>query len=178
MWVVSRRLQSGLARAPILLAAALVAAAILSLAVMVARPTPAPQVSFVSLKGEKFGTAELKGRVVLINFWATDCPICVKEMPEMARTYERYRERGLDFVAVAMRHDPPNYVIRYAAANRLPFKVALDPAGEIAKAFGDVQLTPTTFVIDRRGNIVQKFTGEPDFAGLRALIEEKLKETI
>ncbi len=96
----------------------------------------------------------------------------------MVRTYEQYRERGLEFIAVAMRHDPPNYVIRYAENNRLPFKVALDLMGEIAKAFGDVKLTPTTFVIDRRGNIVQKITGEPDFARLHALLEEKLKETI
>ena len=150
----------------------------LALAAVFMRGPGLPQVTFVSLKGEKITTAGLKGKVVLVNFWATDCPICVREMPEMVRTYEHYRERGLEFIAVAMRHDPPNYVIHYAEKNRLPFKVALDPMGEIAKAFGDVKLTPTTFVIDRRGNIVQKFTGEPDFARLRALLEEKLEETI
>lgn len=177
MLVCSRRRETGLARAPIL-AAVLVAAVTLLLLVVFARATPAPQVTFVSLQGEKIATAGLKGRVVLVNFWATDCPICVREMPEMVRTYERFRGSGLEFIAVAMRHDPPNYVIRYAENNRLPFKVALDPMGEIAKAFGDVKLTPTTFVIDRRGNIVQKITGEPDFARLQALLEEKLKETI
>ena len=114
---------------------------------------------------------------MLVNFWATDCVTCVKEMPDMVRTYNRYRNRGFEFIAVAMRHDPPNYVIKYAEANRLPFKVALDPMGELAQAFGNVILTPTTFVIDKRGNIVLKITGEADFARLNALLEEKLKES-
>ena len=107
---------------------------------------------------------------------ATDCPVCVREMPELARTYEKFRARGVELVAVAMRHDPPNYVIRFAEANRLPFKVALDPLGEHAKTFGGVRLTPTTFVIDRRGNIAERIVGRADFSQLNALIESKLKD--
>lgn len=152
-----------------------VAAALLIFAVL-GRPVPAPQVTFVSIKGEKITTADLRGKVVLVNFWATDCVICVKEMPEMARTYERYRERGFEFVAVAMKHDPPNYVIAYAEKNRLPFRVALDPLGEHAQAFGDVRFTPTTFVIDKRGKIVSRIQGEPDFARLHKLLEVKLAD--
>lgn len=139
---------------------------------------PAPKVTFVSLKGERIAAEDLKGKVVLVNFWATDCAICVKEMPEMVRTYERYRERGLEFIAVAMKHDPPSYVLNYAEKNRLPFKVALDPMGELAKAYGDVKLTPTTFVIDRRGNIASRIQGEPDFAKLRQLLDAKLAESV
>jgi peroxiredoxin len=165
-------------RAGTALAAVAAAAVTLLLLAIFWRAAPAPQVTFVSLKGEKITTAGLSGRVVLVNFWATDCPICVKEMPDMVRTYDRFHGRGLEFIAVAMRHDPPNYVIRYTEKNRLPFKVALDPAGEHARAFGDVKLTPTTFVIDKRGNIVLKITGEVDFARLNALIEEKLKEPV
>lgn len=56
--------------------------------------------------------------------------------------------------------------------------MALDPTGELAKAFGDVRLTPTTFVIDRRGNIVSRIQGEPDFARLHQLIEQKLAEEV
>ena len=135
-----------------------------------------PQATFVSLKGETLTTAGLRGKVVLVNFWATDCAVCAKEMPDMVRTYNRYRDRGFEFIAVAMKHDPPHYVVRYAEANRLPFKVALDPMGELAQAFGKVKLTPTTFVIDKRGNIALKITGEADFAKLNALLEEKLNE--
>lgn len=138
--------------------------------------TIAPQVTFVSLQGEQITMHGLRGKVVLVNFWATDCAICLKEMPEMVKTYNKYHERGFEYVAVAMKHDPPNYVISYAEKNALPFKVALDPMGALAQAFGDVKLTPTTFVIDRRGNIVGRIVGEPDFPGLRKLLEENLAE--
>lgn len=139
-------------------------------------PRPAPEVTFVSLQGERIAARDLVGRVVVVKFWATDCPICVKEMPDMVRTYLRYRERGLEFIAVAMQHDPPNYVMRYAEANRLPFKVALDPTRELARAYGDVNATPTTFVIDRRGKIVSRTEGAADVAKFDALLEEKLRD--
>jgi peroxiredoxin len=141
-----------------------------------ARPA-APQVTFVSLQGEKITTASLRGKVVLVNFWATDCVTCVKEMPEIISTYNKYHGRGFETIAVAMRHDPPNYVLGYVEKNKLPFTVALDPMGELAKAFGEVKLTPTTFVIDKQGKVVTRILGEPDFAKLHALLEEKLKET-
>ena len=139
---------------------------------------PAPPAAFMSLKGERVTTADLRGRVVLVNFWATDCVVCVKEMPRMVATYRKYRPRGFELIAVAMRHDPPNYVLAYTEKNALPFRVALDPMGQLARAFGDVQLTPTTIVIDKRGNIVARILGEPDFEKLDVLIEKKLAEKV
>jgi peroxiredoxin len=161
-----------------LILAAVVAAAIAfaAFAVLNARPA-APQVTFVSLQGEKITTASLRGKVVLVNFWATDCVTCVKEMPEITATYNKYRAKGFETIAVAMRHDPPNYVLNYAEKNKLPFTVVLDPMGELARAFGEVKLTPTTFVIDKRGNVVTRILGEPDFAKLHALLAEKLAES-
>lgn len=139
---------------------------------------PAPDVVFVSLQGEKIPTSALRGRVAIVNFWATDCRPCREEMPELVQTYDRYRGRGLELIAVAMRHDPPNYVIQYAERNRLPFKVALDPMGELARAFGNVEVTPTMVVVDKRGRMIVRVQGEPDFEALRELIERELaKET-
>jgi peroxiredoxin len=164
-------------RARGLILAAVVAAAVTILLVASFMWTPAaPEVTFVSLKGEKIATAGLRGRVVLVNFWATDCAICMKEMPEMVRAYDRYRGRGLEFIAVAMRHDPPNRVLDYTEKKGLPFKVALDPMGELAVAFGSVSFTPTTFVIDKHGKIVRRIQGAPDFEKLDRLLEEKLDE--
>lgn len=140
------------------------------------RAHPAPRVTFTSIQGEKLAPEHLRGRVVLVNFWATDCVICVKEMPRLVETYRKFEPRNLEVIAVAMRYDPPNYVLRYAEKNALPFKVALDPMGELAGAFDNVSLTPTTIVIDKRGNIVKRIVGEPDFAALEALIERKLQE--
>ncbi len=134
----------------------------------------APDVMFVDLKGNRLSTQDLRGKVVMVNFWATSCTTCVKEMPQMAETYKKYKDRGLEFVAVAMSYDPPNYVVNFAETRQLPFKVALDTEGKLAKAFGNVQLTPTTFVIDKQGHIVKRYLGEPDWAGLHALLEQSL----
>jgi peroxiredoxin len=154
-----------------------VAAAGIALYEALFHETAAPQVTFVSLKGERITTYSLRGKVVLVNFWATDCVVCLREMPEMVKTYNQYHARGLEYVAVVMQYDPPNYVINYSEKHALPFKVALDPMGTLAQAFGDVKLTPTTFVIDKRGNFVARIIGEPDFPRLRKLLEEKLAET-
>ena len=152
------------------------AIAFVSLAILGSTP-PAPQVTFVSITGEKITMESLRGKVVLVNFWATDCVVCIREMPQITAAYNRYRALGFETIAVAMRHDPPNYVLDYVGKNKLPFKVALDPLGELARAFGEVKLTPTTFIIDKQGRVVTRILGEPDFARLHRLLEEKLKET-
>ena len=160
----------------VILAVAILAVIAVTLYSTLSTRRPAPQVTFTSLSGERISTSELRGRVTVVNFWATDCPTCLREMPRMMTTYGKYQKQGLEFIAVAMRHDPPNYVISYTEKNALPFKVALDPMGDLAKAFGDVKLTPTTIVIDKQGYIVSRILGEPDFAKLDALIEKELGE--
>lgn len=136
----------------------------------------APPSTFVLLDGTKKTTADLRGRVTLVNFWATSCTTCVAEMPKMVATYDKYHAKGYDMVAVAMAYDPPSYVVNYAQTRKLPFKVAIDNTGSVAKAWGDVQLTPTTFVVNKRGDIVKRYVGEPDFAELHKLIESLLAE--
>lgn len=134
----------------------------------------APDVVFVKLNGEKLALKDLRGKVVVVNFWATSCTTCIGEMPQMAATYNKYKNQGLDFVAVAMSYDPPNYVLHYAATRKLPFKVVLDPQETLAKAFGGVKLTPTTFVIGKDGRIFKRYVGAPQFAQLQQLLEQLL----
>ena len=136
----------------------------------------APQSTFVLLDGSRKTTADLKGRVTLVNFWATSCVTCVAEMPKMVSTYEKYKSLGYDTLAVAMSYDPPSYVVNYAQTRKLPFQVAIDNTGAVAKSWGDVQLTPTTFVVNKRGEIVKRYVGQPDFAELHKLIEKLLAE--
>ncbi|MDB5907234.1 MAG: hypothetical protein JWP34_1348, partial [Massilia sp.] len=71
----------------------------------------APDVTFISLAGDKVSTQSLRGKVVMVSFWATSCTTCVKEMPQMVETYNKFKGQGLEFVAVAMKYDPPNYVL-------------------------------------------------------------------
>jgi len=135
----------------------------------------APEVTFIGIKGERIAPADLKGKVVMVNFWATSCTTCVAEMPEMVNTYNKYKSQGLEFVAVAMKYDAPNYVVNFAETRQLPFKVALDVTGEAAKAYGDVAMTPTTFVIDKDGKIIKRYVGKPEFAALHKLLEKALQ---
>ena len=136
----------------------------------------APASTFVLLDGSKKSTEDLKGKVTLVNFWATSCVTCVGEMPKVIATYDKYKGRGYDTLAVAMSYDPPSYVVNFAETRKLPFQVAIDNTGAVAKAWGDVQLTPTTYVVNKRGEIVKRYVGEPDFAELHRLIEKLLAE--
>ena len=136
----------------------------------------APSSTFVLLDGTSKKTEDLKGKVTLVNFWATSCTTCVAEMPKIVATYDKYKARGFDTLAVAMSYDPPSYVVNYAQTRKLPFNVAIDNTGAAAKAWGDVQLTPTTFVVNKKGEIVKRYVGEPDFAELHRLIEKLLAE--
>ena len=134
----------------------------------------APAVTFTTLEGKPIALDELRGKVVLVNFWATSCPGCIKEMPGMVETYKQYKDRGFEIVAVAMRYDPPNYVANFVRTRQLPFPVVLDVDGEHARAFGNVQLTPTSFIIGKDGRILEQKLGELDFVKLRALLDKEL----
>ncbi|MBP6405698.1 MAG: TlpA family protein disulfide reductase [Proteobacteria bacterium] len=162
---------------PVLYGAAVaVVLAIAGAVFMATGSTAAPESTFVLLDGSRKTTADMKGKVTLVNFWATSCTTCVAEMPRIVSTYDKYKARGYDTVAVAMSYDPPSYVVNYAQTRKLPFQVAIDNTGAVAKAWGDVQLTPTTFIVNRRGDIVKRYVGEPDFAELHRLIEKLLAE--
>ncbi|MBU1357751.1 MAG: TlpA family protein disulfide reductase [Gammaproteobacteria bacterium] len=136
----------------------------------------APASNFVLLDGSKKSTNDLKGKVTLVNFWATSCVTCVAEMPKVIATYDKYKSQGFDTLAVAMSYDPPSYVVNFAETRRLPFMVAIDNTGAVAQAWGDVKLTPTSYVVNKRGEIVKRYVGEPDFAELHKLIEKLLAE--
>jgi peroxiredoxin len=157
---------------------ALIVVAVLAIAgalffALMDRPS-APAVTFTTLEGKPIVLDELRGKVVLVNFWATSCPGCIKEMPDMVESYKLYRDRGFEIIAVAMSYDPPNYVLNFVQTRQLPFPVALDVDGAHARAFGNVQLTPTTFIIGKDGRILEQKLGELDFVKLNALLDREL----
>jgi peroxiredoxin len=137
-------------------------------------PRNAPEVTFVPLLGAPMSMQDLRGHVVLVNFWATTCAICAAELPEVISTYQTYAPRGLEIVAVAMSYDPAWLVAEYATKKKLPFKVALDPQGDVERAFGGIEGTPTSFLIGKNGEILEKIVGRPDFERLRGQINREL----
>ena len=156
--------------------AAVVAVAAMAGVFVAGGSAAAPDSTFVLLDGSKRTTADLKGKVTLVNFWATSCTTCVAEMPEMVATFQKYHGKGYDHLAVAMSYDPPSYVVNFAQTRKLPFNVAIDNTGTVARAWGDVQLTPTSYVVNKKGEIVKRYVGQPDFAELHQLIEKLLAE--
>lgn len=143
------------------------------LAVAVMQKPQAPEVTFTTLDGQKISMQDLRGKTVLVNFWATDCPGCIKEMPDLIDTYQQYKDKNFVVIAVAMPYDPPAQVANYTKEKALPFAVMHDGYGEMVKAFGDVNLTPTSFIYDAQGNRLQKVIGELNFAELRELLNQK-----
>ena len=143
------------------------------------RPAPeaAPPSTFVLLDGSQRQTKDFLGKVTLVNFWATSCVTCVAEMPQLIATYNKYHPQGFSTVAVAMAYDPPSYVVNFAQTRQLPFEVAIDNTGSVAKAWGDVGLTPTSYVLNKRGEVVKRYIGEPNMAELHQLIESLLRES-
>lgn len=134
----------------------------------------APQVTFTTLEGEQFTTEDLRGKVVLVKFWATSCVTCVAQMPDNIQNYNTLKDKGYETVAVAMQYDPPNYVKNFTESRALPFKVVVDATGELAKAFGDVRLTPTAFLIDKQGNIIRRYLGNYDKDAFLATVHKAL----
>ena len=156
---------------------ALAALAIATLALAACGKSEAPASTFVLLDGSSQTTADMKGKVTLVNFWATSCTTCVKEMPELVATHQKYKDKGFETLPVTLSYDPPAYVASFAESRQLLFKVAIDNTGEIARQYGKVQLTPTTFVLNRKGEIVKRYVGEPDFQQLHLLLEKLLAES-
>lgn len=138
-------------------------------------PEMAPQINYTLLDGRKASLGDLRGKVVLINFWATSCTSCVAEMPQIVATHEKFKSRGFETLAVAMSYDPPAFVANFAESRKLPFGVVIDNTGAIAQGFGDVRLTPTTFLLDKRGAIVRRYVGPPDFDALHRQLDQLLQ---
>lgn len=143
---------------------------------LVLRPQSAPPAVFATITGAKPSLAEWRGKPVLIAFWATDCPTCLKEIPALKDLHRRFSGRGLRMVASAMPHDMPSRVVSFAQTYALPYAVALDPLGENADAF-QVKATPTTLLLDKDGGIVERIVGDFDPARLAERIEALLEES-
>ena len=124
----------------------------------------APNITLQMLDGKKLSLSSLKGKPVLITFWATSCPGCIKEMPHLIELYHKLHAKGLEIIGIAMPYDRPDYVMEMVKRKKVPYRIAFDLKGEAVRAFGKVSLTPTTFLIDNKGQIIKKKIGEMNMA--------------
>jgi peroxiredoxin len=101
--------------------------------------------------GGKVGLKEQRGKVVMINFWATWCPPCLEEMPAMERLYRQHKEAGFTLIAVSVDADPKK-VAPFVTEHKLTFPIGLDPRMEMANSYG-VRALPSSFIVGRDGNL-------------------------
>ncbi len=134
----------------------------------------APEISLTTLDGTTINLAEKQGKPYLVTFWATTCPGCIKEMPHFVELYNEYSPRGFDVIGIAVKWDPPNQVAAMREAKQIPYPIVVDAEGQFGKAFGGVQVTPTTFLVGRDGRILQQKLGEMDIDDLRKKVEALL----
>ena len=119
---------------------------------------PAPSLVLPDLEGETFRLADHRGEVVLVNFWATWCPPCRKEMPSMQRLWEAWKGRPFRVVAVDVGEEE-SAAWAFAATEDLTFTILLDNDSAVSRAWG-VRGLPTTFLIDPAGRIAFTAIGE------------------
>ena len=130
----------------------------------------APALKIQTAQGQTLNLAKPK-KPVLVNFWATSCPGCVMEMPHLAEMKKRLGDR-FELIAVSMVYDPQSQVQKFIQNHDYPFTYVMDSKGKIAKAFGGIQLTPTSFLIAPNGKIVYQKIGELDFQQVEARIKQ------
>ncbi|MBD3609713.1 MAG: TlpA family protein disulfide reductase [Gammaproteobacteria bacterium] len=133
-----------------------------------------PDITVNSIDGKSFRLSELQGQPVVLTFWATTCPGCLKEMPHLIDLHNELSAKGLKVIGIAMSYDPPNQVYSLIKARQVPYTIALDIDGKAAQAFGNIRLTPTTFLISPEGRIIQKKIGEMDMDKVHKLIVDML----
>lgn len=136
----------------------------------------APAIGLTTLEGHRLALTDLRGRPVLINFWSTTCPGCIREIPHLVDLYQAYAPRGLQIIGIAMAYDPPSHVVAFDKARAIPYPLALDIDSRAAQAFGGVQATPTSFLVAPDGDIVYRQSGELDMDKVRRLVSDMLDD--
>ena len=118
----------------------------------------APNFSLKDLNGASFSLSETKGKVVILDFWATWCPPCRKEIPDFELLHKQYQKDGLVMVGVALDRGGADVVKSFVAQNGVTYKIVLGDQ-KVSNLYGGITGIPTTFIIDRQGHIVNKFVG-------------------
>ncbi|NLA50728.1 MAG: TlpA family protein disulfide reductase [Alcaligenaceae bacterium] len=137
----------------------------------------APQVTFNSIDGRTFETDDLRGKVTMVKFWATDCVTCMKQMPDTVAHHEQYQPQGFETIAVAMKHDKVDAIQRLIDDRGYKFTIVHDADGSIAEAFGEVRFTPVAFLYDRNGKLVKSYIGDYDTDLFIADLERALAQS-
>lgn len=157
----------------IVIAGACVAAALLAF-VLLPEKQAAPAFQAADLQGKTVSNADLQGKVTLLNFWFPSCPGCVSEMPKLIKTAYDHQDKAFQIIGIAVPIDPLASVRNYAESRKLPFRIVFDGDKAVTRQFVRTEVYPTSILLDKQGNIVKTFVGEPDFDALYRQIADEL----
>ncbi len=125
--------------------------------------TPPANDILLDMEGNKVRLSDFKGKIVFLNFWATWCPPCVYEMPDMEKLHQTLGNKDFIVVAINLRESSKK-VAKFLQKHNLSFKVLLDQKSKLGRTFG-IRTIPTTFVLDKNGNLIGKASGVRDWDG-------------
>ena len=127
------------------------------------KPVPAPQFTLADMDEEQHSLDDLRGKVILLNFWATWCPPCRREMPSMERLYQKLSGENFTVIAINQMEDP-DHVFAYTGQLDVDptFTILYDTDSKVSNSFG-VKGLPTTYLIDKQGNIRYRAIGGREF---------------
>ncbi len=135
-----------------------------------------PEFSLTTLDNQTITDKNLQGKLTLIQFWATTCNTCVAEMPALKQIHQQFSDQDYQTLAIAMSYDPKEQVREFIQTNQLPFMVATDKNNQLAQAFGNITLTPTTILVNPQGKIIATFVGAIDSNTLQKQIQTNLNK--
>ncbi len=133
----------------------------------------APDFTLPDLEGNSLTLSDFKGRVIILNFWATWCPPCRKEIPDFIELYEKYKDEGLLIIGVSLDRGDSRTVKQFSKNYKINYPIVLGNVN-VTQDYGGIRGIPTTFVIDRKGNIKKKYVGYRS----RAIFEEAVKRLL
>jgi len=137
--------------------------------VSIAVGIPAPDFTFPDINGKMVSLSDFRGKVVLVNIWATWCPPCVEEMPSMKTLYQKLKEKDFEILAVSIDTLGLEAVAPFMKKYNLAFPALIDSAGTIGQTYG-ITGVPESFVVDKNGILVKKIIGPLDWANPEVLL--------
>ncbi len=134
----------------------------------------APLISMTTIDGTSIHTKDLRGKPYMVVFWATECPGCVKEIPNLVQLERELGKQGFRVVAIAMPHDTVSQIKTMREQKGMNYDIVYDEKGDLAETFGGIMVTPTNILVSPEGKIVYQKMGEFDPADMRQRIQSLL----